>query len=518
MKIKTRYQCQACAATSPKWLGRCPNCGGWNTYVEEVVRPEAAEPTLKSGSLAALRAEFQADADALEGLERADLTRGGLPAGDGWVPLDEEEGDGEGEAPKKAAQAAPRHRTGIGELDRVLGGGLVRDSFVLLGGDPGIGKSTLLLQMTRGLSATQKILYVSGEESVEQIRSRAKRLGVVGAGNVFLAAETQLERVFAMVKDLKPRVLVVDSLQTFVSGYLESAPGSVSQVREVASRLMALAKSARMAVLLVGHVTKEGAIAGPKLIEHLVDTVLYFEGEGGHTHRLLRAVKNRFGSSRELGVFEMGPEGLIEVTNPSQLFLSDRGRAVPGTSVAAILEGTRCLLVEVQALVAKSALAMPRRTSVGLDQQRLSLLAAVLERHMDLALASRDLFFNVAGGLRLPEPAADLAAVAAIWSSCADHALPLDWAFVGEVGLTGEVRRVSLPEARVDEAAKLGFKVVVVPAAGAQRIQAPAGVRVIPLSRIEELPKVLGLKAPSPDRRPARSAPRAEETRPETPQ
>jgi DNA repair protein RadA/Sms len=349
--------------------------------------------------------------------------------------------------------------------------------------------------MAKGLRETHedvKILYVSGEESIDQIRGRAHRMGVRSKGQIFLAAETHLERVFGTVKELKPHVLVMDSLQTFSTEFVQSAPGSVSQVREVAARLMALAKSAGVSVWLVGHVTKEGTIAGPKTVEHMVDTVLYFEGEGGHTYRLLRTVKNRFGSTRELGVFEMEGEGLQEVKNPSSLFLSERTSPVSGTAVGAPLEGSRPLLVELQALVSSSGLAMPRRTSVGMDSARISLLAAILEKHLKLSLAEDDLFFNVAGGFRLNEPACDLAAAAAIWSSAEDRALPLGWVFVGEVGLTGEVRRVSQTDLRIEEAKRLGFNTIVIPESSHRAIlekyKKDPTVKIITISQMDELP------------------------------
>jgi len=478
MRVRTQYACSSCGTTSAKWLGRCSGCGEWNTLVEERVGGEA--PVYASSRDSVLE---------MAGVHGALVTGG---ASD-WVLLDAE-ADASGE-PGSNPQHLRRYHTGMVELDRVLGGGLVPDSFVLIGGDPGIGKSTLLLQMARGLREKQpdlKILYVSGEESVDQIRGRAHRLGVVGRKHFFLAAETQLERVFATVKELKPQVLMMDSLQTFSSGFLESAPGSVGQVREIASRLMALAKSAGISVWLVGHVTKEGSIAGPKTVEHMVDTVLYFEAEGGQTYRLLRAVKNRFGSSRELGVFEMDGEGLREVTNPSSLFLSERREPVPGTAISASLEGSRPILVELQALVATSSLAMPRRTSVGLDSARISLISAILEKHMHLPMAECDLFFNVAGGLRLSEPACDLAAAAAIWSSAEERALPADWVYIGELGLTGEIRRVAFPEVRIEEAKKLGFKTMVVPRSALDRCGKISGVRLLSIERIEELPKLYG--------------------------
>ena len=471
MKVKIQYSCQSCGHVNAKWLGRCPSCEAWNSFVEESSAP--AGNAAQQGSLVAARDEFKTLRDV------------NSPTAD-WVDLESEDEDG-----KSVSQQLKRLSTGISELDRTLGGGLVPDSFTLLGGDPGIGKSTLLLQMAKGLldkNDGAKILYVSGEESVDQIRGRAHRLGVSGKGKIFLTAETQLERVFATVHELRPNVVVMDSLQTFSSGFLQAAPGSVSQVREVAARLMTLAKTAGISVWLVGHVTKDGNIAGPKVVEHMVDTVLYFEGEGGQSYRLLRTVKNRFGSTRELGVFEMDGEGLREVTNPSSLFLSERKSPVSGTSIAASLEGSRPILVELQALVAPSALAMPRRTAVGMDSARIGLIAAILERHMGLSLAQRDLFFNVAGGLKLSEPACDLAAAAAIWSSMQEKPFPADCVFIGELALTGETRRVSQTDTRILEAKKLGFKTVVLPQNTAKLIMDKDwGVKLVPIAQIREL-------------------------------
>jgi DNA repair protein RadA/Sms len=526
-KVKTHYVCQSCGHVSAKWLGRCPGCEAWNTLVEERIQPLVAD-----SSLAAVRSEFRgmgksrgaqkqlddAEEAAFFAKESKALVREGrggvamdtyahgpsISSGQGpdWVPLESNE-DETNAATRANLSGKDTHRrisTGLGELDRVLGGGLLPDSFILLGGDPGIGKSTLLLQMARGvISSSQdvRILYVSGEESIEQIRGRARRLGIESRGRIFLAAETQLERVFATVKELEPNVIVMDSLQTFSSGYLQAAPGSVSQVREVAARLMALAKSAGIAVWLVGHVTKEGSIAGPKVVEHMVDTVLYFEGDGGHTYRLLRTVKNRFGSTRELGVFEMEGEGLAEVSNPSSLFLSERKEAVSGTAITSSMEGSRPLLIELQALVAPSGLAVPRRTSVGMDSSRISLIAAILERHMRVKLAQNDLFFNVAGGLKLSEPACDLAAAAAIWSSVEERALPPDWVWMGELGLTGEVRRIGQIDSRLTEAGKLGFTTAVIPEATPRALLErwktanKDGVRLKTVARVSDIGKVL---------------------------
>ena len=472
MKVKTQYSCQSCGYVTAKWLGKCPGCEDWNTLVEERKSNDSSPRSARAAAL-----------------EVAGV-HGTLVSSSSFVSLDpEDDEDGTANTP----QAQSRLSTGIGELDRVLGGGLVPDSFVLIGGDPGIGKSTLLLQMAKGLREKQKdlkILYVSGEESVDQIRGRAHRLGVTGGGHIFLASETLMEDVFATIKEVKPDVVIMDSLQTFSSGTLESAPGSISQLREVAARLMALAKSAGIAVFLVGHVTKDGNIAGPKVVEHMVDTVLYFEAEAGQSYRLLRTVKNRFGSSRELGVFEMEGEGLKEVLNPSLLFLGERKEPVEGTAISASLEGSRPLLVELQALVANTALAMPRRTSVGLDQARVSLIAAILEKHMKLSLAETDLFFNVAGGLRLSEPACDLAAAAAIWSSYEEKTLPSHTVLIGELGLTGEVRRVSQMDVRVDEAKKLGFKTLIVPRSSLDQIRAVSGIQLIPIQKVDELPSI----------------------------
>ena len=473
-------------------MGKCSGCEAWNTLVEENTSSSASGSEKQTeGSLSALRDEFKTSRD--RDFESVGMHGAAIPGGRSEiVSLD---------APEAAPTGAGfmrRISTGMVELDRVLGGGLVPDSFTLLGGDPGIGKSTLLIQTARGLAESTRgtkeplrILYVSGEESVDQIRGRARRLGIKGENQIFLMAETQLERVFASVKELKPDVLIIDSLQTFSSSFLESAPGSVSQVREVAARLMTLAKTAGIAVMLIGHVTKEGNIAGPKVVEHIVDTVLYFEGDGSQTYRLLRTVKNRFGSSRELGVFEMQGEWLAEVTNPSALFLSERSESAAGTAVAASIEGSRPILVELQALVSPSSLAMPRRTAVGIDSARIALIAAILERHVQLPLAQKDLFFNVSGGLKLSEPACDLAAAVAIWSSAKSVPVAQDWIMIGELGLTGEVRRVPQIETRLDEAKKLGFKAAVMPKSLMERVTRFEGLKLIPIARASELAKLL---------------------------
>lgn len=461
-KTKTHFVCQNCGTTAPKWLGKCPGCESWNSLVEE--RLDGG--TDQKDSIASIRQEFRTDT--VSTLQHKAHKLGDLNA---------------------TTKPKSRIQTGISELDRVLGGGLVSDSFVLLGGDPGIGKSTLLLQMANAVGDRHRVLYVSGEESVDQIRMRATRLGVTPHSQIYLAGETELEAVFQLVRETKPEILVIDSLQTFSSSQIDSPPGSVSQVREIASRLMTLAKSAGISVWLVGHVTKEGSIAGPKVVEHLVDTVLYFEGDEGMSFRLLRSVKNRFGSSRELSVFEMDGEGLKEVKNPSSLFLSERASPLSGTAVTAIVEGSRPILVELQALVAPSPLAMPRRTSVGLDHNRLSILAAISERHLGISLSQRDLFFYVVGGLKISEPACDLGAIAAIWSSFKDIPLPKSSLFLGEVGLTGEVRKVSQMDMRIEEAAKLGYRKLIVPKNMTDRIPSRLECEVIGVSHLNEFAK-----------------------------
>src|SRR5215469_3942019 len=421
-KAKSVFACQTCGHHTTKWLGRCPECGGWNTFAEELQAPP--RPARQQGV-----ASVQ------------------LP-----LPLTEIARSGE-----------ERLLTGIGELDRVLGGGLVRGSLVLIGGDPGIGKSTLLLQASRSLAELAGPgLYVSGEESAAQVKLRADRLGVAPRGLYFLA-ETDLTVVEAHAADLRPRALVVDSIQTMFLPGLESAPGSVSQVRECAARLMLFAKGRGIATFLVGHVTKDGAIAGPRVLEHLVDTVLYFEGEQHHAHRLLRAVKNRFGSTNEIGVFEMSAQGLAEVPNPSGFFLAERPKGAAGSVVVSSLEGTRPLLLELQALVTPASFGTPRRTVLGADYNRVCLLLAVLEKRVGFPLQSQDAFVNVAGGARVSEPAADLGLVLAAASSYLDRPLRGDLVVVGEVGLAGEIRAVTGLEARLKEAAALGFMAAVVP-------------------------------------------------------
>lgn len=446
------FACQQCGHQCPKWLGRCPDCGAWGTLVEE----------------AASRGKGTA------GLRPREPAR----------PLTE-----------VAMGTAVRRQTGIGELDRVLGGGLVRGSVVLIGGDPGIGKSTLALQATVELAATGcRVLYVAGEESPEQVRMRAERLcpprveaRAAVQGEPWIVAETGLDPLVASIADVKPEVLVVDSIQTLASADLGSAPGSVGQVREVAARLVTIAKTQGVSVLLIGHVTKEGFLAGPRVLEHVVDTVLYFEGDRSHAYRILRAAKNRFGSTNEIGVFEMREHGLVGVPNPSEVFLAERPALAPGSAVVATIEGSRPILVEVQALVTPATFGTPRRTTLGLDSNRAALLAAVLEKKMGLRLVERDLFLNVVGGVRVDEPAADLAVVTAIASSYLDRPLPGDLLTMGEVGLTGEVRAIARADMRLREAASLGFRRAVLPAANAQRLKAETEIAIIGVRTLEDL-------------------------------
>jgi DNA repair protein RadA/Sms len=443
VKTKTLYCCQKCGYQSPKWLGRCPDCNAWNSMVEEirVGGPSHAEkPGYES-----------------------------VP-----VPIGEISGVGE-----------ERFSCGISEFDRVLGGGLVAGSLVLLGGDPGIGKSTLMLQAMDHLARGKgTVLYVSGEESAAQTRMRGERLKAIG-GDLYILPENSLEKIILHVRKLKPQVLVVDSIQTVFTSALESAPGSVSQVRETAGRLMMLAKQSGIPTFIVGHVTKDGSIAGPRVLEHMVDTVLYFEGDASHPFRILRAIKNRYGSTNEIGVFEMRETGLCEVNNPSELFLSERPLGASGSVVAATIEGSRPLLVELQALVTASSLGVPRRTTIGVDHNRLSLLVAVLEKKVGLNLAGCDIFLNVAGGIKLNEPAADLGMVAAVASSHLDKNIPPQTMVVGEVGLAGEVRGITQPEIRVREAAKLGFNRCILPAGSMRKVKAD-GVELIGVASVEE--------------------------------
>ena len=443
---KTVFTCQSCGYQTPRWMGKCPECQQWDSMTEE--RTAGKQPiTALSGSRVVAKP----------------------------LPIDAVNLDAE-----------VRRLTGIAEFDRVLGGGLVGGSLVLIGGDPGIGKSTLMLQALYGLACSgARVLYVSGEESVRQIRLRSQRLETV-APDLLVVSEIDLDQIIQMVEEHRPDVLVVDSIQTMFSPELTSAPGSVSQVRESTVRLMLLAKRTGTPVLLVGHVTKEGAIAGPRLLEHMVDTVLYFEGDRNHVFRVLRAVKNRFGSTNEIGVFEMRESGLAEVGNPSAVFLAERPTEAPGSVVTASMEGTRPILVELQALVSGSSYGTPRRTILGLDANRVALLVAVMEKKLGMHLIGQDVFMNVAGGVKVDEPAVDLAVAAAVASSFTDKAVSEGTLIVGEVGLTGEVRAVGHVDIRASEAFKMGFQRIIVPRSNLRRLAKPSRGDIIGVRSLEE--------------------------------
>ena len=453
--VRTQFVCQSCGGVQPKWSGRCDACGAWNTLVEESTEPLAKGAPVKRRSR--------------RGLELFGL-----------------EGTG---------QPVQRLVTGIGELDRAVGGGLVAGSAILIGGDPGIGKSTLTLQAAANLALLGKrVVYVSGEESIEQIRMRASRIGVTHAP-IELAVGTSVDEILGTLETGQPAdLLIIDSIQTVYLEALDPAPGTVTQLRASAQALTRFAKRRGAALLLIGHVTKDGQIAGPRVLEHMVDTVLYFEGERGHQFRLLRAVKNRFGPANEIGVFEMRESGLEPVANPSALFLAGRDAEVSGAAVFAGMEGSRPVLVEIQALVAASTLATPRRAVVGWDAGRLAMLLAVREARCGLVMGTRDVYLNVAGGLRITEPAADLAVAAALVSSLADRAVPPMTVFFGEVGLGGEVRAVAHSEARMKEAAKLGFERAIAPRG--RRGDAGEGLAIDELSRLDELLTLLGFFPP----------------------
>ena len=453
-KSKTMYVCGECGYTTPKWLGKCPDCGKWNTFAEEIQQPEVEEKKLKRAP-----------------------GRGGMALPIGEIP----------------DEAAARMSSGIGELDRVLGGGVVEGSMVLVGGDPGIGKSTLLTQLSANLSARgDKVLYVSGEESMRQIKLRATRLGADGSG-FYVLAENDVSIIEERMLAIQPRAMVIDSIQTMYRTDISSAPGSVSQVRECAAHIMRLAKMNDCAVFLVGHVTKEGAIAGPRVLEHMVDAVLYFEGDRSSQYRLLRAVKNRFGSVNELGMFEMTGEGMREVTNASETLLSERAHDASGCVVMCAMEGTRPLLTDVQALVTPTVFGNPRRMSSGIEVGRLFLLLAVLEKRAALTLYNQDVYINIAGGMTLTEPAADLAVCAAVASSSRNLMLGPDWAVMGEVGLAGELRAVPHAERRLSECMRLGFQNVILPKSNLRGIRVPEGMNAIGAETLFDALKLLGI-------------------------
>ena len=448
-KIKSVYVCQSCGAESAKWIGRCNSCGEWNTYVEQLIH----KGPVRSGMS-----------------ERKDHA-----------------------VPQKLDEVSPTPVSRIdlknGEFNRVLGGGIVPGSMVLIGGEPGIGKSTLALQVA--LQIDKQTLYVSGEESPHQIKLRADRLGG-GNGNCQVLAETSLQAIMNQVEQMKPELLIIDSIQTLYSEAIESAPGTISQVRECAAQLLRLSKESHMPVVLIGHITKDGSIAGPKALEHIVDTVLQFEGDTHHLYRILRAIKNRFGSTSEIGVFEMTGEGLREILNPSELLINQQPPDLSGSAIAANVEGIRPILIEVQALVSSAVYGTPQRTSTGFDTRRLSMLLAVLEKRASFKLASKDVYINIAGGLRVDDPAIDLAVVASILSSTVDIPVDPNTCFAGEVGLSGEIRPVTRIEQRLGEADKLGMKRILMPAFNRLRVDpARFKLKIIEVNRVQDLPKHL---------------------------
>lgn len=452
-KVKTKFVCGACGYESPKWMGKCPGCGEWNQMVEETAITGKPKRTTFAHSDTVMSKPSR-----LVDVETAQ---------------------------------EPRVETDLKELNRVLGGGVVPGSLVLIGGDPGIGKSTLLLQVSSQLSSKgSNVLYISGEESVKQTKMRASRMGINDT-SLYIYAETNLQLIHSAIESMKPEFVIIDSIQTVHHPEVTSAPGSVSQVRECTAELMRIAKMNNIAIFIVGHVTKEGAIAGPRLLEHMVDTVLYFEGERHHTYRILRAVKNRFGSTNEMGIFEMKEAGLEEVANPSEIFLEERTKGTSGSTVVASMEGTRPVLVEIQALVSPTVFGNPRRMATGIDHNRVTLIMAVLEKRVGLLLQNQDAYLKVAGGVKLDEPAIDLAVAVSIASSFRDEPTGASDCLIGEVGLTGEVRRVSRIEQRVNEAAKLGFTRIVVPANNIGGWSAPAGIEIIGVSTVNEALKTV---------------------------
>lgn len=456
-KKKTKFICQSCGYESAKWMGRCPGCGEWNTMTEEI---EITGKKQHRGSFLHSEGNERSKAEKLISIES-----------------------------KQEARIKTKSR----ELNRVLGSGVVPGSLILIGGDPGIGKSTLLLQVSSQLAEQRhKVLYISGEESTKQTKLRADRLNIE-AEELYIYSETSLELIHETINQLEPEFVIVDSIQTVFHPEVTSAPGSVSQVRECTAELMRIAKTKGIAIFIVGHVTKEGSIAGPRILEHMVDTVLYFEGERHHSYRILRAVKNRFGSTNEMGIFEMKELGLEEVANPSEIFLEERSQGAAGSTVVASMEGTRPVLVEIQALVTPTSFNNPRRMATGIDHSRVSLIMAVLEKRVGLLLQNQDAYLKVAGGIKLDEPAIDLAVAASIASSFKDQPSSAYDCIIGEVGLTGEIRRVSRIEQRVQEAAKLGFKRVILPQNNLGGWTVPSGIEVVGVSNINQaLHSILG--------------------------
>jgi DNA repair protein RadA/Sms len=443
-KATTKYVCQSCGYVSPRWTGKCANCNEWNTFVEEAPMP--AKLARKSGGVAS-----KLDPISLREVDSIDDVR---------------------------------FHSGVGEFDRVLGGGIVAGSVILLGGDPGIGKSTLMMQVALHLNH-KVVLYVTGEESPKQVKMRAERLGKI-SDNIQLLAETNLESITDVIERASPDLVIVDSIQTLYNPNLESAPGSVGQVRESTGMLTRVAKKKNIPIILIGHVTKEGAIAGPRVIEHMVDAVLQFEGERHYAYRILRGIKNRFGSTNEIGIFEMHDTGLREVLNPSEVFLSERTYGASGAAIVATLEGTRPLLIEVQALVSTTSYGMPQRTATGFDGRRLSMLLAVLDKRVGVNTGMHDVFVNVAGGIRIDEPAADLGIAASIISSLRDIPVDSRTVAIGEIGLGGEIRTIAHCDKRIQEAAKLGFQTIVVPKSNAKKMKATNSISIIGVETIQE--------------------------------
>ena len=444
--MKTSFFCQNCGHQSPKWLGKCPSCNQWNPFVEEEIRTDQRND----------RAEYA-------------LNEAPLPID--AIVTDEKE----------------RISTGMAEMDRVLGGGLVGGSAVLVGGDPGIGKSTLMLQVLDRMARNNlKVLYISGEESAKQIKLRGRRIGASSA-NLLVLVEISLENILQQIKAIAPAVVVVDSIQTVYSPVLSSAPGSVGQVREAAEQLILMSKKSGIPVFLIGHVTKDGSIAGPKVLEHMVDTVLYFEGDSGHAYRIIRGIKNRFGPTHEIGVFEMRDNGLNEVSNPSAFFLAERPEGAPGSVVSPSIEGTRPILIEIQSLVHPTNFGLPRRTAIGVDHNRVALLVAVMDKVCGLHLSNHDIYINVAGGVRVDEPAIDLGIVSSMASSFLDRPIDAGTVVLGEVGLTGEIRGVSQMDARIREAARMGFNRCILPKTQAHDISGGKKITLHQISNLKEL-------------------------------
>ena len=452
-KAETRYVCQNCGFTSLRWSGKCPECGQWNTFVEEIIHEDKKKTRNRP------KGSTHFDLANLSKLSDIDI------------------------------KEDKRTKTNIAELDRVLGGGIVSGSVILVGGDPGIGKSTLMVQLADKIK-NKKIIYVSGEESQNQIKIRCERLGTEH-DDFFILSETNLEIVAAVVDKLEPDIVIIDSIQTMYRDALESSPGSISQLRECTSAIMQVAKAKAISFFLIGHITKEGMIAGPKVLEHMVDTVLQFEGERTHAYRILRAIKNRFGSTNEIGVFEMTGKGLLEVQNPSEVFLSHRNYSLSGSSVSASMEGTRPILIEVQALVSSSGYSVPQRTATGFDYKRLAILIAVLEKKLGLHLFKFDVFLNIAEGIKIDEPSIDLAAAMSICSSFKDVPIDREMLVLGEIGLGGEIRAISFIDRRIQEAAKLGFKKIVMPKSNLKNFKQDGVLELLPVETIGDALKII---------------------------